>query len=164
MGDDGGARGRLLGWRIDPEKGQVARVQVDGLAIEHTVEFERSQVPVRIVAIDRGVVSVENHDLHTTRYTIATGAQAPARIFLQHRARFDYQPVDLPPSSHPSGGAYMIPVPIRAQRASVVPIVERRTVSRTMRVLDRDSDKEVQAYLATSELPVAVVSVPGIVL
>ncbi len=110
----------------------------------------------RLVSIARGVFTVENREVRTTRYEISAGTEPPARIFIKHARTPGFSPGELPPGTVEAGDAWLAPIPLTEGRVSVLTIVERRPVRREVRLLlDRD-DTTLSMALAGGDLPAEV--------
>ena len=91
--------------------------------------------PVALVAIERGMATVENRLVRTTRYEVSPGgARVPARMFLRHVSVAGYSTPALPPQTQETEDGYLIPIPLTPARTSVLAVEERRPVRRSMRV------------------------------
>lgn len=123
-----------------------------------TSHSDRGERPVRIVTVAKGVVTVQNRELVTTRYEVRTGAKAPARVIIHHPRAYGFKADDLPPGSKDDGGFYLVPLPIQAGKKSVLEIVEKKPVRRTIRVLGYGAGKQLAAYIEGSDLPKAVIA------
>jgi outer membrane protein OmpA-like peptidoglycan-associated protein len=113
--------------------------------------------PLRLVAIDRGVATVENAIIRRTAYTIEAGARPAARIYLRHVPVPGYQMGDLPPGAERGDDAVLVPVPLVAGRKSTLVVEERQPVERRITILDRDG-ATIGMYLEGSNLPPAVLA------
>ncbi len=122
-----------------------------------TVEQDRKDAlrPVRLVSLARGVMTVEDASVVTTRYTITTGQQTPSRIFLRHARSAGYTPDALPPGSETTPDAYLIPIPLAPRKTSSVEVVEREARHGEMAILTSDGTK-LGLYLQGSALAPAV--------
>jgi len=98
--------------------------------ISHRVSDEER--PLRVLAIKRGVMVVENSAIRTTRYTISVGRQPPRKIYLHHRKSYGYTAKDLPPGTVDQGDSYLVPLPIQAVKASELAIDEREPRRRSI--------------------------------
>jgi outer membrane protein OmpA-like peptidoglycan-associated protein len=112
-----------------------------------SVETRDREEPVRLLSLVDGVATVEDHDVVVTRYRIAPGARPPARIFVRHPRRAGYRVASLPPETETGAEAYLIPVPLRAARESVLEVKEQRPRQRTIEILDEASAGRVALYL-----------------
>lgn len=101
------------------------------------------EVPVALVAIERGMATVENRLVRTTRYEVRPGTRVPARMFLRHVSAAGYETPALPPQTQESEGGYLIPLPLTPARPSVLAVEERRSVRRSVRIT-----ADVEASLA----------------
>jgi len=108
--------------------------------------------PVRLVAMHRGTMTVENAAVRTTTYTIAPG-QAPARmLYIRHARAAGYTVKDLPPNAIDQGDAYLIPVPLHAARKSTLTVDERQPRRASIALLDAGRT-ELGVYLEGAKLP-----------
>lgn len=107
--------------------------------------------PNRVVSIARGVMTVEDWDVQRTRYEIRAGSHAPDELIVQHRGRFGYDFVELPPGAEQSGTATLIPLPIRAGRDSELVVEERRPAQRRIRIVE-DSGVALEAYVHPQDM------------
>ncbi len=109
--------------------------------------------PVRIVALSRGALVVENAGIRTTRYTIAVGRQPPKQIYIRHRKSAGYTLRDLPAGTLDQGTSVLIPLPISAAKTSEFSVEEREPRRRTFQLLDARTT-DLSAYLdGTPSLP-----------
>jgi hypothetical protein len=118
--------------------------------------------PVRLVALARGVMTVENVEVLTTRYEIAVGKQAPAVMFLRHARHDGFEARDLPPGTETTASAHLVRVPLAPGKTSVVTVEERRPRRTEITVLE-GAGKQLGLYLsavapgsAPSEIDAAV--------
>ena len=117
------------------------------------VETKGVAVPARVLAIKKGVMTVEDTGRVTTRYEATIGHQAPARLFVRHARRAGYLLGALPNGSeHGAELAFaFVPVPLTPGKAAVLTIEETRTEERTLALLDVDA-AQLEAYVAGSKL------------
>jgi outer membrane protein OmpA-like peptidoglycan-associated protein len=123
-----------------------------------TVVHERSEdtdEPARIVAIARGVATVEDHLVRTTRYEIQAGTSVPGRMFVRHYAADGFEVLDLPPQTQKTDSGYLVPLPLAPARASVLEVKERKRVERSIEILDAQ-DSRLTAYMASGNLSEAL--------
>jgi outer membrane protein OmpA-like peptidoglycan-associated protein len=120
-----------------------------------TVEIKRDERPARIVAIDRGVLSVENTGSVATRYAVAAGREPARRMFLRHAKASGYVADELPPGTIDQGDAYLLPLPLSPEKASELTIVERQPRRRTLQLLYA-KPADVELYVEGSQLPPGV--------
>lgn len=116
------------------------------------VEVQEEERPRRILAIARGVVSVENTHVVRTRYRIQVGRQAPPRMFLRHERRAGHAPATLPPATETSAAAALIPLPLQGGRPSELTVEETQPRRRDLGVMDVEGP-QLGLYLAQSSLP-----------
>lgn len=119
-----------------------------------TVDVARAddEQPIRLVSIDRGVMTVENAGTRTTRYTVAAGADPARTIYLRHGKSAGYTPRELPPGTQDQGDAYLIPLPITAGRKSVLTVEERQPRRAAIAILDANQT-ELGVYLEGTNIP-----------
>jgi outer membrane protein OmpA-like peptidoglycan-associated protein len=111
--------------------------------------------PVRIVALHRGVLTVENAGIRTTTYTIAAGRQPARRIYLRHAKAPGYAVKELPPGSIDQGDTYLLAVSLTPGKTSELVIEEREPRRRTLELLDSRA-AELGVYVEGSSLPPGV--------
>lgn len=118
----------------------------------------QKEEPVRLVTMARGVITVENRLVRTTRYHIHTGTNIPARMFVHHAPSADFEVFDLPPHSQDTGDGYLVPIPLAPARTSVLEIKERQPVRRSIHIADLDSDlkTDLEVYVSADEVPDAL--------
>jgi hypothetical protein len=112
--------------------------------------------PLRLVAIDRGVATVENAIIRRTTYTLEAGARPAARIFLRHLPAAGFTLGELPPGSERGDHAILIPVPLTAGKRGTLVVEERQPVERRIAILDREGT-QLGLYLEGSSLPPALI-------
>jgi outer membrane protein OmpA-like peptidoglycan-associated protein len=126
------------------------------------IDMDRAEEPVKLVAIARGVATVENREVRVTRYQVQVGAGAPARMFLRHDRAPGFAAVDLPPQTRETDLAYLVPLPLQPGRGSVLEVKEQKPVQRTVRILDSlgagagrfsGSGADLGVYVAAGDLP-----------
>jgi hypothetical protein len=120
-----------------------------------TVSTEDAEHAVRIIAIHRGVLTVENSGVRTTRYTIAAGREPAKQIYLRHGKLAGYTTNDLPPGTLDQGDAYLIPLPLQAGRSSALAIDDRQPRRRTLQLLDEGA-ASLGLYVEGTKLPPGV--------
>lgn len=113
--------------------------------------------PLRLVAIDRGVATVENAIVRKTTYTVEAGARPTGRIFVRHVPADGYTMGDLPPGAERGDRAVLVPVPLAAGRTSTLVIEERQPVERRLAIMDRDG-ATIGLYLEGANLPPAMLA------
>lgn len=113
--------------------------------------------PLRLMAIDRGVATVENAIIRKTVYSIEAGARPAGRVFIRHVPAAGYTMGDLPPGSERGDHAVLVPVPLAAGRKSTLVIEERQPVERRLTILDRDG-ATIGLYLEGANLPPAMLA------
>jgi outer membrane protein OmpA-like peptidoglycan-associated protein len=112
---------------------------------------EDADEPARIVAIARGVATVEDHLVRTTRYEIQTGTSVPGRMFVRHYASEGFELLDLPPQTQETASGYLLPLPLAPARTSVLEVKERKRVERRIEILDAE-DARLTAYMVSGNL------------
>jgi outer membrane protein OmpA-like peptidoglycan-associated protein len=117
-----------------------------------SVETDDAEQPVRIVAIERGLVRVENAGTLKTTYTIAASREPAARMFVRHRKSRGYTAHELPPGTIDQGDAYLVPVSLLAAKTSVLVVEERQSRRRSFELSGARAG-EVAVYIAGSALP-----------
>jgi hypothetical protein len=117
-----------------------------------TTTRDISEHPIRIVAIHRGVLTVENAAVTTTTYAIDAGREPPAKLYIRHDRLAGYAATELPPDTTDLGTAYLVPVPLTAHTHSVIDVVEREPRRRDLTVLDA-SATDLALYVEGSDLP-----------
>jgi len=112
--------------------------------------------PLRIVAIARGVLTVENVGMRTSTYTIAAGQDPAKQLFVRHDKAYGFAANDLPPGTLDRGDSYLVPLPVQPAKTSVLVIEERQTRRHTLRLLDAGAT-EIGLYIEGSKLPPEIV-------
>lgn len=124
----------ILG-KLNPGESALVPYAIDS-STEVKVGVDHAEVPVRIIALARGVMTVENSAIATTRYEIATGKSAPSRMFIRHDRRQGYTVKTLPPLTETTADAYLIPIPLTAGRPSVLTVEERQPRRQEITIVD----------------------------
>jgi outer membrane protein OmpA-like peptidoglycan-associated protein len=124
----------ILG-KLNPGEAAMIPYAIDS-STEVKVGVEHTEVPVRLIALARGVMTVENSAIATTRYEIATGKSAPSRMFIRHDRRQGYTVKSLPPLTETTADAYLIPIPLTAGRPSVLTVEEREPRRQEITIVD----------------------------
>jgi outer membrane protein OmpA-like peptidoglycan-associated protein len=124
-----------------------------GIDSSTTVEVAAKETsrPVRLIALARGQMTVEDSRIVTTSYSIAAGLQTPARIFLRHGRGAGFTATDLPPETETTPDAYILPIPIQERRSSTLAIEERKPERHVLDILATDGER-LAAYLHNSRL------------
>jgi hypothetical protein len=117
--------------------------------IAATDEHER---PIKIVSIARGVLTVENAAVRTTKYSIAAGQDPAKQMYLRHSRAYGYTTKDLPPGTQDRGDSYLIPLPLQSAKTSVLMLEERQPRRQTIHILDAGAT-EIGLYVEGSNLP-----------
>jgi len=115
------------------------------------VEREQASEPSRLLAIARGVVTLEDRAVSRTRYLIEAGTRAPQRLFVRHPRLASYTPRDLPPGTERQAAAYLVPVPLDAGRDAILLIEEATPVRRSVSIA-ADLRTALTPYLEASGL------------
>jgi hypothetical protein len=137
--------------RLEPGESTLIPYALDsGTTVQ--VDTEQTSRPRRILALARGVLTVEDTSVVTTRYAIAVGRQAPARMFLRHARRSGYEAAKLPPGTEASAPAYIVPLPIQAARKSELSIEETQPRQGQLAAAEIDG-AQLGRYLQGSVLP-----------
>jgi chromosome segregation ATPase len=90
---------------------------------------------------------------------VQIGAGAPARMYVRHDRTHGFAAVDLPPQTRETDLAYLVPLPLRPGRASVLEIKEHKPVQRTVRIVDGlgrisgSSGADLLVYVEAGDLP-----------
>jgi hypothetical protein len=117
-----------------------------------TVDAGDFDVPLRLVKIDRGVMTVEDRRLHRTRYQVATGKLPPRRIFVRHPIREGYTIARLPEGTEVGSEAHLMPVALQPNASALLVVEEERPARREVRLLDGPG-VDVGLYLAGTDIP-----------
>jgi outer membrane protein OmpA-like peptidoglycan-associated protein len=120
-----------------------------------TAESDHVERPVRIISVHRGVATVEDSGVRTTRYTVQVGREPPARLFVHHRRAAGYTAKGLPPDTVDQGDTYLVPVPVSGGKTSVLAVDERQPHRRTVALLDLDG-RALALYVEGGGLPAPV--------
>ena len=119
----------------------VERISVDETAwipyaldggTQVTVARRDDEQPVRLVSIQRGIVTVENAGIRATTYTVAAGRDTSRTIYLRHARAGGFTARDLPPGTIDQGDAYLVPLPLAAAKTASLTIEERQPRRRTI--------------------------------
>lgn len=140
--------------RLNPGDVALIPYALDSSASVH-VTSEEAEQPMRILALARGVMVVENSFTVTTRYEITPGKQAPSRIYVRHERRRGYEVKRLPPETETTFAAHLMPIPIQPGKPSVLAIEEVEPRRREISVFSAEGAK-LGLYLQGSALPPAV--------
>jgi outer membrane protein OmpA-like peptidoglycan-associated protein len=140
----------ILG-HLNPGETTLVPYAVDGATEVHS-SVDEKQKPLRIVAISRGMLTVEDIDTVTTRYEASVGDQPPGRLVIHHARRAGHDAKDLPPGTESTLAAYNLPLPVRAGQKSVLSVDETRTVRREVSVADT-AGATLGMYMQGSTLP-----------
>lgn len=124
---------------------------LDG-ATSITQTADEDERPIKIVSIQRGVLTVENAGVRVTHYSIAAGADPTKVIYLRHAKAYGFTAKDLPPGTLDRGDSYLIPLPLQAGKTSVLAVEERQPRRHTLQILDAGAT-EIGLYVEGSHLP-----------
>jgi outer membrane protein OmpA-like peptidoglycan-associated protein len=127
---------------------------LDG-ATSVTVASDENERPIKIVAIQRGVLTVENAGVRITRYSIASGRDPAKQIYLRHAKAYGFTTKDLPPGTQDRGDSYLIPLPLQPGKSSTFAIEERQPRRHTIQILDAGAI-EIGLYVEGSNLPAPI--------
>jgi outer membrane protein OmpA-like peptidoglycan-associated protein len=127
---------------------------LDG-ATSVTTASDENERPIKIVSIQRGVLTVENAGVRVTRYSIAAGRDPAKQIYLRHDKADGFTAKDLPPGTQDRGNSYLIPLPLQAGKTSVLAIEERQPRRHTIQILDAGAI-EIGLYVEGSHLPAPI--------
>ena len=108
--------------------------------------------PVRLIAMHRGVMTVENAAIKTTTYSVAPGHDPTRTIYIRHAKTSGYTLKELPPNTIDQADAYLLPLPIHAGRKSTLTLEERQPRRTSIAILDAGRT-ELGVYLEGSNLP-----------
>lgn len=120
-----------------------------------TAEHDESERPIRIVSIQRGVITVENAGVRVTRYSIVTGADPAKQIYIRHDKAAGYTSKTLPPGTIDRGDSYLVPLPLQPSKTSVLAIEERQPRRSTLQLLGAGAT-DIGLYVEGSHLPAPV--------
>lgn len=110
--------------------------------------------PLRIVAVARGVLTVEDWAIRSTTYEVEAGADAPARLYVRHTRAPGYEPVALPPATESTGDGFLVPLALAPGRTTTFVLEERQPRRRQLTLVDASS-RDLAAYveIAGADLP-----------
>jgi outer membrane protein OmpA-like peptidoglycan-associated protein len=151
----GGFVGDALLDRLYP--GQIAYVPFaldKSTVVRHSDTSERE--PVRVVSIARGKMTVEDRLVRRTKYEVATGADAPARIYLEHPRELGSTARNLIGGTETTPTSLQVPLALRPNDHANI-TVEEVSAPRS-RELDPSSSaaEAVAPYLTDTALPLTV--------
>jgi len=135
-------------------EGEVATLPyaIDG-ATQVVRHDETGSEPARLLAIARGVITVEDRFIRRTRYEIQAGEHAPARLFVRHPRAAGHTPRGLPAGTEETETALLVPVALTAGQASSL-VIEETTPTRRQIGITSDLRTPLGPYLeATGPLP-----------
>jgi len=124
---------------------------LDG-ATQVTVARDGGERPLRIVAIARGVMTVETADVRTTTYTIVTGREPAKQIYIRHDKLDGYTSASLPPGTQDRGDSLLVPLPLQPGKTSTLALDERQTRRHSVQLLDAGAT-DLALYIEGSKLP-----------
>jgi outer membrane protein OmpA-like peptidoglycan-associated protein len=157
------ARGTFVGdsmiTRLNVEETAWIPYALDG-ATTVTASTDETERPIKIVSIQRGVLTVENAGLRVTKYSIAAGHDPAKTIYLRHNKAYGFTAKDLPPSTQDRGDSYLIPLPLQAAKTSTFSVEERQPRRHTIHLLDAGAT-QIGLYVEGSRLPPAVAAKLG---
>ncbi|MDQ3300493.1 MAG: OmpA family protein, partial [Myxococcota bacterium] len=139
--------------RLDVDETAWIPYALDG-GTSVSVATAANEKPVRLVTIQRGVITVENTATRMTRYTVAAGRETARTLYVRHAKAAGYAARDLPPLAIDQGDAYLVPLPLTAARTSVLAIEEHQPLRRTIS-LTGSGPLELAAYLEGAPADVA---------
>jgi outer membrane protein OmpA-like peptidoglycan-associated protein len=120
-----------------------------------TVTTDDAERAVKLVSIHRGVFTVENAGVRTTRYAIAAGREPAKQIYLRHDKAPGYTANNLPPGTLDRGDAYVVALPLQPGKTSSLVVEERQPRRRTIQLLDAGAT-ELSLYVDGAKLPPGV--------
>jgi hypothetical protein len=121
-----------------------------------TAETDETERPVKIISMERGVLTVENAGVRVTKYAVAAGHDPAKQIYIRHGKASGYAATELPPGTLDRGDSYLIPLPLRAEAASTLAVEERQPRRHTLQILDAGAT-EIGLYVDGSHLPAPIV-------
>jgi outer membrane protein OmpA-like peptidoglycan-associated protein len=113
--------------------------------------------PLRLIAIARGVATVENAIIRKTTYAVEAGSRPAGRIFIRHVPAAGFTMGVLPPGAERGDHAVLVPLPLAAGRKSTLVIEERQPVERTLTILEGNG-ATIGMYLEGANLPPAMMA------
>ncbi|MFK8001328.1 MAG: OmpA family protein [Polyangiales bacterium] len=113
---------------------------------------ESHREPHRITSIVRGVMTVSEWDIRTTRYDIRAGERTPSRLVIHHARTPGYELIDAPTGTEESGGAVVVPIDITAGGNAELTLVERRARPGRHALLHGSVDA-LEVYFSGEHLP-----------
>ncbi len=118
--------------------------------IQVTTAFRRE--PSGVVSAQREQLVLEDTAIHSARYAIHAGAQAPSRVYLRNARLAGFEPRGLPPGTERTSDADVAPVPLEAGRDSVVTLEQTRAVQRRVSLTD-ELEADLAPYLERTPDP-----------
>ena len=97
--------------------------------------------PVRIVALARGILRVNDRRRFVTSYEITPGHNVPNTLVLRHPRTAGYEPFNLPPDTETTPEAYFIRVQLTPQKPLRFDIEEAKPFERQWVLLTTDGEK-----------------------
>ncbi len=126
-------------------------------AVDTATTVRRSSIsleePVRIVALARGVLRVNDRRRFVTSYDITPGHNIPNTLVLRHPRSAGYEPFNLPPDTETTPDAYFIRIPMTAQKPIRIDIEEAKPFERQWVLLTTDGEKLALYARGSSLLP-----------
>lgn len=110
----------------------ATNVRVSSIALEE---------PVRIVALARGVLRVNDRRRYVTSYEVTPGHNVPKALVIRHPRNAGYEPFNLPKDTETTPDAYFIRVPVEAQKPVRIDIEETKPFERQWVLLTTDGEK-----------------------
>lgn len=143
--------------------GQVTYVPfaLDGGTTVRT-EVRGDEQPQRLVAVARGVATVQNAVVKRTIYTVEAAPRAPATLYLRHTPSPGYELGALPPGSERGERHVLVAVPLQGGKTATVTVEERQPVTRELHLLD-DAGANLAAYVDGADLPAPVLAAVRVV-
>lgn len=120
-----------------------------------TVVPESRREPNRITSIVRGVMTVTEWDIRTTRYDIRAGERTPSRLVVHHTRAPGYELLDAPGGTEESGQALVVPIDITPGGSTELTLVERRARPGRHALL-HGSIGALEVYFSGDHLPAAL--------
>lgn len=124
-------------------------------AVDTATTVRRSSIsleePVRIVALARGVLRVNDRRRFVTSYDITPGHNVPNTLVLRHPRIAGYEPFNLPPDTETTPDAYFIRVSMTGQKPVRIDIEEVKPFERQWVMLTTDGEK-LALYVRGSSL------------
>jgi outer membrane protein OmpA-like peptidoglycan-associated protein len=126
--------------RLLPGERSLIPYAVDTATSVHASSISLEE-PVRIVALARGVLRVNDRHRFVTTYDIMPGHNVPNTLVIRHPRSVGYEPFNLPADTETTPDAYFIRVPVVAQKPVRIDIEEARPFERQWVLLTTDGEK-----------------------